>query len=429
MSIESFIVRIIPGNTKQEEYLKRTTFYYKITGLPLNTTVQDMVPILQHLAGKTCTFNDQGRNSTSKLAYIYTEEKNFKPKKQKTTFHKSTIYILPQYNNYTCTHCGSPNHRITDCKEEDFIQNGLYKIFKKRFIPRSTPTIIMDKNLNDEYKHVIQMNKSIKLQKSQLNNQPNNQRTRGRNNARNDTWEDSKPQNYRSNSKGERPNTNKNKQKQKEISNYNQVDNTSHTTHPEYNLKQNTSINQEVQEFMTRSNKMFEVMNNKIQDLEKSLEEQKNINEKLIKSINKTEEKHINLELTMEKMMAQIAQLNRKMNIIIDALKNNNNNNNSNEEPQIINDIESSHDSNNTINNYQQQLNNFRYSTTERQMDATNTELQYESVTSQDGMSQMDSNYNEHNEYDEELENKNNNNNQSIITGCNWLNLIRYYTN
>jgi hypothetical protein len=80
---------------------------------------------------------------------------------------------------------------------------------------------------------------------------------------------------------------------------------------------------------------MFKAMNNKIQALEKSLEDQKNINEKLIKSINNTEEKHINLELAMEKMMAQIAQLDGKMNVLIDAFKNNNNNNNYDEETHI----------------------------------------------------------------------------------------------
>jgi chromosome segregation ATPase len=110
---------------------------------------------------------------------------------------------------------------------------------------------------------------------------------------------------------------------------------------------------------MTRSNKMFEVMNNKIQDLEKSLNEQKNINEKLIKSINKTEEKHINLELAMEKMIAQIAQLDGKMNVLIDTLKTNNNNITRNAKSHTANDNTSFHDSNNTINNYQQQINNF----------------------------------------------------------------------
>jgi hypothetical protein len=206
MSIESFIVRIIPSNTKHEEYSKRTSFYYKITGLSLNTSVQDMIPILQHLAGKTCTFNDQGRYSMTKSAFIYTKENNFKPKKQKTTFHKHTIYILPQYIDYTCVNCGSPNHRIKDCTDEEFTQNGPHKIFKKRFIPRNNPMIITDKNINDEYKHVIQMNRSIKLQKRQTQDQAINQRNRGKTVFRENPQKDFRPQRYRSKSKGEHQN-------------------------------------------------------------------------------------------------------------------------------------------------------------------------------------------------------------------------------
>jgi hypothetical protein len=432
MSIESFIVRIIPGNTKHEEYSKRTSFYYKITGLPLNTSVQDMIPIVQHLAGKTCSFNDQGRYSTTKSAFVHTEEKNFKPKKQKTIFHKYTIYILPQYMDSTCVNCGSPNHhRIIDCTDEDFIQNGPHKIFKKRFIPRNNPTIITDQNINEEYKHVIQMNRSIKLQQQHMQDQLINQRNRGRATLRENTAKDLRSQRYRSKPKGEQQNTNNYKQKQKETTN-NNLDNTDNQDiqnyEPENSVKQDTPINWEVKEFMTRSNKMFEVMNNKIQALEKSLEDQKNINEKLIKSINNTEEKHNNLELAMEKMMAQIAQLNGKMNVLIDAFKNNNNNNHYNEETHTNNNNTSTHDSNNTINNYQNQINSFLHPHNDHQPIITQTNLQYESVTSHDGMSQMTCDETENNEYKEHTEN-NNINNQPLISGRNWLNLTRYYTN
>jgi hypothetical protein len=61
----------------------------------------------------------------------------------------------------------------------------------------------MDKNLNDEYKHVIQMNKSIKSQKLQTSDQFNNQRYRGRSTTRENIPRNFRPQNYRSKSKGE----------------------------------------------------------------------------------------------------------------------------------------------------------------------------------------------------------------------------------
>jgi hypothetical protein len=183
-------------------------------------------------------------------------------------------------------------------------------------------------------------------------------------------------------------------------------------------------MNRKVKEFMTHSNKMFEVMNNKIQALEKSLEDQKNINENLIKSINKTEEKHINLELAMEKMMAQIAQLDGKMNVLIDAFKNNNNNN-YNEETYTNNDNASIHDSNNTVNNFQNQLNSFRNPHNNHQPIIPQDNLHYESVTSQDGMSQMTNEDIENDKY----ENNTENNQQPLISEHNWLNLTRYYTN
>jgi hypothetical protein len=41
ITIEDFFVRIIPGNTNHEEYVRRTSNFYKITGLPLNTDINE----------------------------------------------------------------------------------------------------------------------------------------------------------------------------------------------------------------------------------------------------------------------------------------------------------------------------------------------------------------------------------------------------
>jgi hypothetical protein len=83
----------------------------------------------------------------------------------------------------------------------------------------------MDKNLNDEYKHVIQMNKSIKSQKLQTSDQSNSQRYRERSTTKENIPRDFRPQNYRSKSKEKNYTINKDKQKQKEKSNYNHIDN------------------------------------------------------------------------------------------------------------------------------------------------------------------------------------------------------------
>ncbi|PKK77246.1 hypothetical protein RhiirC2_862059 [Rhizophagus irregularis] len=51
LEIENFVVRILPGNPDDPEYKKRTSHYFKITGLPLNTTAKDIEPLIKHVYG------------------------------------------------------------------------------------------------------------------------------------------------------------------------------------------------------------------------------------------------------------------------------------------------------------------------------------------------------------------------------------------
>ncbi|PKC03779.1 hypothetical protein RhiirA5_423250, partial [Rhizophagus irregularis] len=98
MEIENFIIRILPGNPEDPEYKKRTSHFYKLTGLPLNTTARDIEPIIKHLHGRTCTFTQTSKYSTMKNAYVYVDPKNYPDivtNAVATTFNNSTIYIYP----------------------------------------------------------------------------------------------------------------------------------------------------------------------------------------------------------------------------------------------------------------------------------------------------------------------------------------------
>ncbi|PKK69008.1 hypothetical protein RhiirC2_749122, partial [Rhizophagus irregularis] len=77
LKIKNFVIRILPGNPDDPEYKKRTSHYFKITGLPLNTTAKDIEPLIKHVYGRTCTFTQTTKSSTMKNAYIYVSPDNY----------------------------------------------------------------------------------------------------------------------------------------------------------------------------------------------------------------------------------------------------------------------------------------------------------------------------------------------------------------
>jgi hypothetical protein len=52
IQIEDFSIRILPGGTNNNTYKEHTEFFYTITGLPLNTNVLDLKPLIDHLKEK-----------------------------------------------------------------------------------------------------------------------------------------------------------------------------------------------------------------------------------------------------------------------------------------------------------------------------------------------------------------------------------------
>ncbi|POG72673.1 hypothetical protein GLOIN_2v1773314 [Rhizophagus irregularis DAOM 181602=DAOM 197198] len=110
LEIENFVVRILPGNTEDPEYKIRTSNYFKITGLPLNTTAKDIEPLIKHVYGRTCTFTQTTKYSTMKNAYIYVSPNNYPVDASNgasSLFEGYNLHVLPGHLSLkTCNICG-----------------------------------------------------------------------------------------------------------------------------------------------------------------------------------------------------------------------------------------------------------------------------------------------------------------------------------
>ncbi|PKC03233.1 hypothetical protein RhiirA5_424070 [Rhizophagus irregularis] len=138
LKIENFVVRILPGNPDDPEYKKRTNHYFKITGLPLNTTVKDIEPLIKHVYRRTCTFTQTTKSSTMKNAYIY---------------------VLPDNYPENATNGASSVLKTKDCDDKNFdIDQSNRKFFTKRFINRNEEKITISENHRARYNHVITLN-------------------------------------------------------------------------------------------------------------------------------------------------------------------------------------------------------------------------------------------------------------------------------
>jgi hypothetical protein len=115
LQVENFFLRIVPSNTSLKAYTERTSFGYKITGLPVNITTQDLKPILKSIKAKTCTIQPKHPRATFKCAYVYVEEQDFQEKIVKITTLNTIIYVFPQVLNKHCSICGNPSHKFTKC--------------------------------------------------------------------------------------------------------------------------------------------------------------------------------------------------------------------------------------------------------------------------------------------------------------------------
>ncbi|PKY51826.1 hypothetical protein RhiirA4_469089 [Rhizophagus irregularis] len=179
LEIENFLIRILPGNPENPEYIKRTKSYYKITGLPLNTTARDIEPIIKHLYGRTCTFTQTSKYSTMKNAYIYVDPANYPDNITNavhTPFNGYKIYIYPHtITTKTCNICGITSHPTDKCDDKNFIlDKNNRKIFTKRIIKRNNEKITINDDYKSKYSHIISLNAN-KIRSNELNMGTNNQ--------------------------------------------------------------------------------------------------------------------------------------------------------------------------------------------------------------------------------------------------------------
>ncbi|GES85222.1 hypothetical protein GLOIN_2v1836325 [Rhizophagus clarus] len=67
-TIDHINIRILPANQTSQEYIKRTECSYKITGIPLNATSQDLKPLLTKIGASSCSFTTPPRRQSFKTA-------------------------------------------------------------------------------------------------------------------------------------------------------------------------------------------------------------------------------------------------------------------------------------------------------------------------------------------------------------------------
>ncbi|GET03549.1 hypothetical protein GLOIN_2v1481061 [Rhizophagus clarus] len=115
LKIENWVCRILPADHSHPEHDKRSKFGYKITGLPMNTQLGDLHPILTRINAQTCTFAPTNNRQLQKAAYVYVKKKDYKDQIFRIKCFNTIIYVFPQNIRLSCTICGDPTHEYTNC--------------------------------------------------------------------------------------------------------------------------------------------------------------------------------------------------------------------------------------------------------------------------------------------------------------------------
>jgi hypothetical protein len=168
LQVENFFLRIIPTATSSKIYTERTSFGYKITGLPINATTQDIKPILKSIKAKTCTIQPKHPKATFKCAYVYVEEQDFQEKIVKISTLDTTIYVFPQILNKHCSICGNPSHEFTNCNTITPTNNQdnrpTYRKPEHNKINRTNiNSIRLNNDIQKKFKHLISNDNSSKI--------------------------------------------------------------------------------------------------------------------------------------------------------------------------------------------------------------------------------------------------------------------------
>ncbi|RIA81428.1 hypothetical protein C1645_864985 [Glomus cerebriforme] len=114
ITVGDFAIRILPNESKSIGYVERTSHQYKLTGLPINSTLKSLHQLLHKIHAKTCTFVPTDKRRLTKSAYVYVAKKDFISKNKTLNINNHNIYIMnPKLKH--CTVCSSPSHDFKTC--------------------------------------------------------------------------------------------------------------------------------------------------------------------------------------------------------------------------------------------------------------------------------------------------------------------------
>ena len=121
INIKNTLCRILPADKNCDRYISRTRHTLRISGLPINTTLWDIHPILQHIEGFTCSFPKKNRNNQlTKTCYVQTTETNYKNFENvyKINTLDTKIFVTQAVNNKYCSICGDYEHEFLNCPKK-----------------------------------------------------------------------------------------------------------------------------------------------------------------------------------------------------------------------------------------------------------------------------------------------------------------------
>lgn len=92
LPIKNFVIRILPSTNHTKDTADRTSYGYKVTGLPLNTVAHDLKKIITLLHGETCTIHNSRTQNGTKTAIVMVHKDNFSEKIRKLSFQHHALH-------------------------------------------------------------------------------------------------------------------------------------------------------------------------------------------------------------------------------------------------------------------------------------------------------------------------------------------------
>ncbi|GES83178.1 hypothetical protein GLOIN_2v1788342 [Rhizophagus clarus] len=158
-TIDHINIRILSANQTSEEYIKRTECSYKITGIPLNATSQDLKPLLTKIGASSCSFTTSPRRQSFKTAYAYAPKAKFINTYTKFNVFNTTIYVFPSSHNKSCTICSNPSNEYQSCDQRADNNTTPTQSFKKSLINQNTNTkIFLNTDITKKFKYLLNGN-------------------------------------------------------------------------------------------------------------------------------------------------------------------------------------------------------------------------------------------------------------------------------